>query len=93
MHPAGYETYWQYTTALAGSLLAAMNTVISSADNANGILIWASPVSPIDEPEPSWSCFALIRFSVRKPEDHIDSLNNFPETCSLTDRRLASEDR
>jgi hypothetical protein len=51
-HPAGYETYWQYTTALAGSLLAAMNAGISSADNANGIFILASSVSPIDEPEP-----------------------------------------
>jgi hypothetical protein len=26
--------YWQYTTALAGSLLAATNPVISSVDNA-----------------------------------------------------------
>jgi hypothetical protein len=40
MHPAGYETYWQYTTALAGSLLAAMNTVISSADNASESFSW-----------------------------------------------------
>src|SRR3954449_4462728 len=30
--PAGYETYWQYTTALACSVLAATNPVISSAE-------------------------------------------------------------
>jgi hypothetical protein len=41
MHPAGYSTYWQYTTALAGSVLAATNPVISSADSAieNFILV------------------------------------------------------
>jgi hypothetical protein len=33
-HPTGYATYWQYTTALACSLLAATNPVISSVDNA-----------------------------------------------------------
>src|SRR5882672_7820252 len=33
-HPTGYATYWQYTTALACSVLAATNPVISSADNA-----------------------------------------------------------
>jgi hypothetical protein len=32
--PAGYSTYWQYTTALAFSVLAATNPVISSADMA-----------------------------------------------------------
>jgi len=34
MHPAGYETYWQYTTAPASSVLAAMSPVMSSADIA-----------------------------------------------------------
>jgi hypothetical protein len=33
-HPTGYATYWQYTTALAGSVLAATNPVISSSKNA-----------------------------------------------------------
>jgi hypothetical protein len=32
--PTGYSTYWQYTTALAFSVLAATKPVISSADNA-----------------------------------------------------------
>jgi hypothetical protein len=31
MQPAGYSTYWQYTTALAFSVLAATNPVISRA--------------------------------------------------------------
>jgi hypothetical protein len=33
MHPAGYETYWQYTTALACSVLAATNPAVNSAAN------------------------------------------------------------
>src|SRR5882672_9486991 len=40
--PAGYETYWQYTTALACSVLAATNPPISSADNANESFMMAS---------------------------------------------------
>src|SRR3954462_3431861 len=42
--PAGYATYWQYTTALACSVLAATNPLISSADNANESFIMASLV-------------------------------------------------
>jgi hypothetical protein len=34
VQPAGYSTYWQYTTALAGSVVAAMKPAISNADNA-----------------------------------------------------------
>jgi hypothetical protein len=41
-HPTGYATYWQYTTALACSVLAATNPVISSADNAIESFILAS---------------------------------------------------
>jgi hypothetical protein len=33
-HPTGYATYWQYTTALVGSVLAAMNPVITNAVRA-----------------------------------------------------------
>jgi hypothetical protein len=43
-HPAGYATYWQYTTALASSVLAATNPVISSADNAIESFIVASSI-------------------------------------------------
>jgi hypothetical protein len=43
MQPAGYSTYWQYTTALAFSVLAAMDPVISnSASSANDGLILIS---------------------------------------------------
>ena len=41
-HPTGYATYWQYTTALACSVLAATNPVISSPDNAIESFILAS---------------------------------------------------
>ncbi len=41
-HPAGYPTYWQYTTALACSVLAATNPIVSSTDNAIGSFILAS---------------------------------------------------
>jgi hypothetical protein len=44
MHPAGYATYWQYTTALAGSVLAATTPVISSADSAIENFILASSI-------------------------------------------------
>jgi hypothetical protein len=43
-HPTGYATYWQYTTALACSVLAATNPVISSADNAIESFILASSI-------------------------------------------------
>src|SRR3954447_12277663 len=43
-HPTGYDTYWQYTTALAGSVLAATNPVISSADRAIESFIMASSI-------------------------------------------------
>src|SRR5258705_10799922 len=41
-HPTGYATYWQYTTALACSVFAATNPVISTADNAIESFIMAS---------------------------------------------------
>jgi hypothetical protein len=44
MHPTGYATYWQYTTALAFSVLAATNPVISSVDNAIESFILASSI-------------------------------------------------
>jgi hypothetical protein len=44
MHPTGYATYWQYTTALACSVLAATNPAISSVDNAIEIFILVSSV-------------------------------------------------
>jgi hypothetical protein len=44
MHPAGYETYWQYTTALACSVLAAKNPVTSSVDSAIESFMSASSV-------------------------------------------------
>jgi hypothetical protein len=44
MQPAGYETYWQYTTALAFSVLAATKPVTSSADKAMESLILVSPI-------------------------------------------------
>src|SRR5215211_5530567 len=40
--PVGYSTYWQYTTALAFSVLAVTNPVISSAANAIESFIFAS---------------------------------------------------
>src|SRR5450631_487823 len=43
-HPTGYATYWQYTTALACSVLAATKPVISSADSAIESFILASSV-------------------------------------------------
>jgi hypothetical protein len=43
-HPTGYATYWQYTTALACSVLAATNPVISNADNAIESFILASSI-------------------------------------------------
>jgi hypothetical protein len=33
--------YWQYTTALAGCVLAASDPVISNADNAIRAFIWS----------------------------------------------------
>jgi len=42
MQPAGYAIYWQYTTALASSGVAAINPDISNADNAIVIFISAS---------------------------------------------------
>lgn len=57
-HPTGYATYWQYTTAVACSVLAAVKPpVSSSADNAIESFILASL---------SDHCFILmpcIRFS------------------------------
>ena len=44
MHPTGYATYWQYTTALACSVLTATNPAISSADNAIESFILASSI-------------------------------------------------
>jgi hypothetical protein len=43
-HPAGYATYWQYTTAPAGSLLVTTNPAISSADKEIESFIFASSV-------------------------------------------------
>jgi len=43
-HPTGYATYWQYTTALACSVLAATNPIISSADNAIESFILVSSI-------------------------------------------------
>jgi hypothetical protein len=40
--PAGYSMYWQYTTAPAFSVLAAIDPVISNADNAIKNFISAS---------------------------------------------------
>ncbi len=49
-HPAGYETYWQYTTALACSVLAPMNPVISSVDKAiESFILASSLVVVVDE--------------------------------------------
>jgi hypothetical protein len=45
--PAGYSMYWQYTTALAFSVLAATNPVTSSADNAIKNFISASIYWPL----------------------------------------------
>src|SRR4030081_2334566 len=49
-HPTGYATYWQYTTALACSVLAATNPVISSADSAIESFILASHSEPLNGP-------------------------------------------
>jgi hypothetical protein len=45
MQPAGYEMYWQYTTALAVSALAARNPAVNSADTAIGSFISTSTIS------------------------------------------------
>lgn len=50
-HPTGYSTYWQYTTALACSVLAATNPVISNADNAIETFILTSSVRNLNETE------------------------------------------
>ena len=44
--PVGYETYWQYTTALASLVLAATNPAISSAANAIESFIFRSSIQP-----------------------------------------------
>jgi hypothetical protein len=46
MQPAGYSTYWQYTTAPASSVLAVRNPVISSAASAIDNFIFASYYAP-----------------------------------------------
>jgi hypothetical protein len=48
MQPAGYSTYWQYTTALAFSVLAARNpAIIIRAANAIESFNSASSVSKV----------------------------------------------
>jgi hypothetical protein len=44
-HPTGYATYWQYTTALACSVLATTKPVISSADSAIGFAYVANTIA------------------------------------------------
>jgi hypothetical protein len=69
MHPAGYATYWQYTTALACSVLAATNPVISSADSAIESFIlassvrhlWMAPLGSLANDIMSQASFAICR--------------------------------
>jgi hypothetical protein len=47
--PAGYEMYWQYTTASALSGLALTNPAVSSADSASERFISVSTISDFQD--------------------------------------------
>jgi hypothetical protein len=61
MQPAGYSTYWQYTTALAFSVLVTTNPVISSANKMMENLISVS------------SCLKFLKMNTELALDQLQS--------------------
>jgi hypothetical protein len=74
MQPAGYSRYWQYTTALAFSVLAATNPPISKADKAIESFISTSHNSEVLRPWPFIS--AALEPIVDASADNIDIVSS-----------------